>query len=254
MKRSLVAFCLIVFAASAPAEEPGQGSKLFNGTDLTGWAGTAGSWSVKEGAIVGRSDKNLPQSEYLWSAIEVKDFYLALDVKLESDSGAAGIQFRSKKLDNRGQARGYQAGIGKGSWGRLFHEQGRGKLDGIDRGEKAVKPGEWNRYEILAVGPRLWIAINGKLSVAHSDPNGERAGHLALGILSGPSVTVHFRIDKLVRNPQVELAGLNEKQLDAEIGNPPSILSGTIVAHRSPRGNWRTGRSGVQDLERLWCG
>jgi putative heme-binding domain-containing protein len=163
-------------------------------------------------------------------------------VKLESSSGNAGIQFRSKRMEN-GQARGYQAGIGKGAWGRLFHEQGRGKLDAINRGEKAVKPGQWNRYEILVVGPRLWIAINGKLSVAHTDAGGERAGQLALGILSGPAATVHFRLDKLVHDPKVELVGLTEKQLDAEIGNPTySIgLVKEILADAQARGDARRG-------------
>jgi putative heme-binding domain-containing protein len=243
MRRFVVALFLFVLVASACAGEPRQDPEFFNRRDLTRWTGTAGFWSVEEGAVVGRSDKDLARSEFLWSAIEVKDFYLALDVKLESAGGKAGIQFRSKAVDDHGHAAGYQAGIGKGRWGRLFHERGRGKLDGIDQGEKAVKAGDWNRYEILAVGPRLWIAINGKMSVAHSDPGGERSGRLALGVLSGEPVTVRFRIDKLVHNPQVELAGLNEKQLDAEIGNPPYSIDVVkeLLADAKARGDARRG-------------
>lgn len=243
MKQAVLTPLLLILASSAVAAEPHEDATFFNGKDLTGWTGTAPWWSVKEGAIVGHSAKNIPQAELLWSGIEVKDFYLAVDVKLEPETGNSGIQFRSKKLDKPGQALGYQAGVGKGFWGRLYHEQGRGKLDGIDRGEKAVKGGDWNHYEILAVGPRIWIAINGKLSVAHSDPTGERAGHIALRLPAGPPMTVSYRIRKLVHDPKVELVGLSEKQLDAEVGNPPYRIDlvKEILAEAKGRGNARRG-------------
>jgi putative heme-binding domain-containing protein len=253
MKPAIVALVVLISTASAAAEGPRQDRTLFNGTDLTGWTGTAGFWSVKDGAIVGRAENNLPHSEFLWSSVEVKDFYLSVEVKLEPDSGTAGIHFRSSKMDNRPPVRGYQAGLGKGWWGRLFHE-GLGKLDWLDRGEKAVKPGQWNRYEILAVGPRLWIAINGKLSIAHSDSVGDRTGHLALVLHAGPAVTVAYRIDKLVHNPRVALAGLTEQQLDAEIGNPPYSIAlvKTILADARARGDARRG-AGVFRSATLGC-
>ena len=204
----------LLLATSASAQEPREENNFFNGTDLTGWTGEMEFWSVKDGVIVGHSDKKIPNNKFLWSKVEVGDFYLSLDVRMPADDRNAGIQFRSRPADTPNmQAVGYQADMGKGFWGRLYHEHGRGKLDWTDEGEKAVNPGQWNRYEILAVGHRIWTAINGKLSVALDDPKGELRGQIALQIHSGQAQTVEYKIDKLVHNPKVELAGLNAQQL-----------------------------------------
>jgi len=195
----------------------GGAEPFFNGKDLTGWKGNDGYWSVRDGAIVGDADKNVPRNEFLWSRIEVRDFYLAVDVKLTPDGRNAGIQFRSKPMNAAGQALGYQADVGAAVWGKLYHEHGRGKLDWNDRGLKAVKRGQWNRYEILAVGHRIWLALNGKLCVAIHDPDGELSGRIAFQIHSGPPQTVRYRIDKLVHDPPLALATLNEGQLLAAL-------------------------------------
>ena len=102
---------------------------------------------------------------------------------------------------------------GAGVWGKLYHEHGRGKLDWNNRAAKAVKRDDWNRYEILAVGHKIWTAINGTLCVALEDPKGELSGKIAFQVHSGPPQTVHYRPVKLVHAPKLELAGLNKKQL-----------------------------------------
>lgn len=200
--------------AAEPAK-PQEEKTFFNGKDLTGWTGTEPWWSVKDGAIVGHAD-NVPHNEFIWSNVEVKDFHLVLDVKLEPNEGNGGIQFRSQKQPPH-EAKGYQADMGKGWWGKLYHESGRGILDTHDRGEKALKPGEWNRYEILAVGHRIWTAINGKLAVSYYDPHGELSGYIAFQMHSGGPLKAGYKPVKLVHNPKVELAGMNEVQLNAEL-------------------------------------
>ena len=191
---------------------------FFNGKDLTGWKGNGGYWSVKDGAIVGHSDKNIAKNEFIWSDVEVQDFYLAVDVKLTPGDRNAGIQFRSKPVDAHGQALGYQADVGHDQvignvWGNLYHEHGRGKLDWNDRAVQVVKKGDWNRYEILAVGHRIWTAINGKLCVAIEDPKGELSGRIAFQIHAGLPQTVHYRNPTLTHNPKIAL----EKQTAEEL-------------------------------------
>ncbi len=206
-------------AAVAIARNLGKAARedqgLFNGQDLSGWTGNAPYWRVEDGAIVGHSDTPIPRNEFIWSDTEIRDFYLVVSVKLEPNTANAGIQFRSKKVDDYGQALGYQADVGQDVWGRLYHEHGRGKLDWTDAAEQAVKPGEWNRYEILAVGPAIWTAINGKLGVACLDiaQEGERSGWIALQVHSGPPQTVRYRIVKLVHDPKVELEGIGAEEL-----------------------------------------
>ncbi len=210
-----------VSIATSLGESARKDTAFFNGKDLTGWEGTGEYWKVKDGAITGRSRKRIPKNEFLWSDVEVRDFYLVVDVMLEPNSANAGIQFRSKKANAHGQAIGYQADMGLGVWGKLHHEHGRRTLDSNDRAEKAVKPGEWNRYEILAVGPAIWTAINGTLGTACVDADkGERAGHIALQIHSGPPHAARYRIEKLVHNPKVELVGMNAEALIAELAPP----------------------------------
>lgn len=236
-----IAVILASLGTAVVAAKPKVETKFFNGKDLTGWSGdTMSYWSVEDGAIVGRSEKKVPHNTFLWSNIEVRDFYLLLDVKLDPNDRNAGIQFRSSKKPPH-EALGYQADVGKNVWGRLYHESGRGKLDWTDRGEKAVKPGEWNRYEILAVGDRIWTAINGTLSVAVKDPKGERQGLISLQIHSGAPQTVRYRIRKLIHDPKVELAGMTEAQLKAaaktiedKSASPPALAPTNKVADPTP--------------------
>lgn len=208
-----------VQAAFAIAKNFGKTAKedpaLFNGKDLTGWQGNTKYWRLEDGALIGGGAEPIAQNEFLWSGIEVRDFYLAVDIQLEPNSGNGGVQFRSKKVDERGQALGYQADVGQEVWGRLYHEHGRGKLDWTDRAEQAVQPGQWNHYEILAIGPAIWTAINGKLGVACLDlaPDAERSGLMALQVHAGAPQTVRYRLLKLIHDPKMELAGLGALDL-----------------------------------------
>jgi HEAT repeat protein len=213
-------------AAAAIAKNLGTSARedqaFLPGPDLAGWQGAKEYWRFEDGAVVGHSDTQIPRNEFLWAPGEVGDFYLAVDVKLEPVTANAGIQFRSKKADEHGQALGYQADIGQDVWGRLYHEHGRGKLDWTDRADKAVKPGDWNHYEILAVGPAIWLAVNGKLGAAFLDPQGEdeRTGGVAVQIHGGPPQTVRYKFLKLVRDPEVTLAGMKPEQLIARLETP----------------------------------
>jgi hypothetical protein len=195
-------------------DKPQPDATFFNGKDLTGWSASEMKyWSVKDGAIVGYSAVNVPGNKFIWADGEVEDFYLAVEVKLTPDNRNAGIQFRSKKANATGQAVGYQADVGAGVWGKLYHEHGRGKLDWNDNAAEAVKPGDWNRYEILAVGHKIWTAINGKLCVAIEDPKGELSGKISFQIHGGPAQTVLYRNPTLIHNPKIAL----EKQTEAQL-------------------------------------
>ena len=193
-------------------------SEFFNGQDLTGWSASEMKyWSVKDGAIVGHSAVNVPKNEFIWADGKVQDFYLTVDVKLTPDNRNAGIQFRSRKANASGQAVGYQADVGAGVWGKLYHEHGRGKLDWNDNAAGAVKPGDWNRYEILAVGHKIWTAINGKLCVALEDPKGELSGKISFQIHGGAAQTVLYRNPTLVHNPKIALEKHTKEQLLAAL-------------------------------------
>lgn len=188
---------------------------LFNGKDLNGWqAEDMSYWSVVDGAIVGTAgEKKIKGNQFLWHKREVGDFHLSLSVRQVPYAANAGIQFRSQPRAG-GSAFGYQADVGKGWWGSLYHEHGRGILaKNKDLSGKHVKREGWNRYEILATGPQIWLSLNGKITVAINDAIGERSGRISLQIHGGMSQRVEYKGLILKVNPQIKIAGFSEDKL-----------------------------------------
>ncbi len=56
-----------------------------------------------------------------------------------------------------------------------------------------MKKGEWNTYEIEAVGAKVRTWINGQLCVDLEDPKGAKQGIFALQLHSGGPTEVRFR-------------------------------------------------------------
>jgi len=189
--------------------------KLFNGKNLDGWTGEQGFWRVQDGMIVGESKMYMHYNTFLWHDTEItRDFHLSVWIKqTPSRNRNSGVQFRSHHIDGGNHAIGYQADVGSNLWGRLYHEEGRQHLFQTDVGENAVDWEGWNHYEILAVGHRIWTAVNGTISVAVEDPKGELVGKLALQIHFDPQQVTRFKDLKFVRNPPIALAGKTEAEL-----------------------------------------
>lgn len=208
--------------AAKLGDAPQEAKDFFNGKDMTGWTSNTAYWSVQEGALVGRSDADIPRTSYVWSNVEAADFYLACDVKLEPNTANSGIQFRSKTINDQGDALGVQADIGQDVWGRLYHQGGRGKIYWNGRAEAAVKPGDWNRVEILAVGPCIWTAINGTLGVSmlETDASEPRSGIIGMQIHQGAPLHVRYKNFTLIHNPKVEIAGKGAEELFNELVPP----------------------------------
>jgi hypothetical protein len=162
---------------------------IFNGKDLSQWKGDAAIWSVEAGELVGKS-KGLEHNAFLISDLVVEDFHLTLDILLVRNEGNSGIQFRSQPT-NEG-VKGYQADVGPGWWGKLYEEEGRGLL--WDKAhEDHVLSGDWNRYEIRAVGNKLQTWINGKPCVDIEDAAGAKRGIIAFQVHSGGPTEVRFK-------------------------------------------------------------
>lgn len=210
----LIVFVFSLFLLSACSQKSKQEEViLFNGQDLNNWSSADMSyWSVSDGAIVGGEGKDsIVHNQFIWHKEKVKNFYLKVQVKMVPNTTNAGIQFRSQKMGE--EALGYQADIGEGVWGRLYHESGRQKLHWEGKGEDAVNKNDWNTYEILAVGNNIWTAINGTLSVAYQEPDGELEGFIALQVHAGPSQLVKYKSIKLIHNPELRIGDYSESEL-----------------------------------------
>jgi hypothetical protein len=211
--------------------EPGFKS-LFNGKDLTGWAGRPEHWSVREGAITGSTTKETPAkgNNFLIAKVgdknlQVDDFELRLSYRIvpngDKGFGNSGIQYRSKEFPDF-VVRGYQADFECGTTysGILYEEGGRGVL--AQRGQKvvitddngkpkidvvgslgaskeiqaAIKKEDWNDYVVVAKGNHLQHFINGHATVDVIDEQEAKAaksGILALKLHAGDPMTVQFK-------------------------------------------------------------
>jgi hypothetical protein len=130
------------------------------------------------------------------SDLSAADFKLSFEVKLKDNAGNSGVQFRSEPLNGYNEVRGYQADVGVDWWGKLYEENGRALL--WDKsGEAHVNSGDWNSYEIEAVGDRVQTWINGQPCVDLTDPPGRKSGIFALQLHAGGPMEVRFRNLKL---------------------------------------------------------
>lgn len=204
----------LIYYLRGPSQAPLKASDetvdlFFNERDLTNWTGDTSLWSVENGEIVGLTQDGLQKNEFLVSDLVVDNFRLTLEVKLLPNSENSGVQFRSE-LQSDGALKGYQADVGQGWWGKLYHEHGRALL-WDQPGDEHVKLGEWNTYEILAVDHHIQTAINGNLCVDLKDPEGELSGVIAFQLHSGGPMEVRFRNLKLEANPENQLKTIDRE-------------------------------------------
>ena len=235
--KKLVVLSVLVFAGcmllgSAHTAAGDQGSEegfrvLFNGQDLKGWDGDPRFWSVKDGAIVGKTTAENPtegNTFLVWRDGEVDDFELRLSFKIQG--GNSGIQYRSKEV-GKWVIAGYQADIDSAGQytGILYEEKGRGIL--AQRGQQVVikedgkiedtgatgepakilegiKLDGWNDYVVHVQGNRILQAINGNVTCEVVDNQVEKrafSGLLALQVHAGPPMEVQFKDVRMKRLP-----------------------------------------------------
>jgi hypothetical protein len=225
----LLALSLAFNFATTPLSAQEAGFKsLFNGKDLTGWAGRTNHWTVEDGAITGITTKENPAqgNNFLIARTDgqnliVGDFELRFSYKFTGSFGNSGLQYRSLDKGNF-VVNGYQGDfeVGPNYSGILYEEGGRGIL--CQRGEKVVikddqgktkievlgKIGDskeiqatirtngWNEYIIIARGNHLQHFINGHQTIDVTDEQSAKAaktGILALQIHAGPPMKIQFK-------------------------------------------------------------
>jgi len=171
-----LAFGLALLIAIQLSAEDKQKSKdgwvsLFDGKTLDGWKQNNGTakYRVEDGTIVGKTEEGSPNS-FLSTTKDYGDFELEFEVKVH-DKLNSGVQIRSQTKDGKpdGRVNGPQVEIeasraGGAEAGYVYGEAtGRGWLTPPERlkPHKHFKDGEWNRYRVVAKGPRIQTWING---------------------------------------------------------------------------------------------
>lgn len=199
---TFAAACFSFILASLVSSTIAQPVSLFDGRTLDGWEGDTNEvWRVRDGAIVGGSLDGNPQNEFLATRESFRNFHLRLEYKLVGTEGFinGGVQLRSRRIsDPPNEMIGYQADIGAGYSGSLYDESRRRTMlvrADDDLVQRVEKPGEWNRYEIIAVGPEVRLILNGNLTATwmETDASLEQEGLIALQIHGDCKAEISFR-------------------------------------------------------------
>jgi len=153
-------------ANSLTKEEKTDGFvSLFNGKDLSNWAGNEHSYSVEDGTIVIRPAKS---GGNLYTAKEYADFIFRFEFKLTPgannglgirtpmEGDAAYVGYELQILDNTAEV-----------YAKLEPYQYHGSVYGIIPAKRGnLKPvGEWNSEEVYIKGDKIRITLNGTVIV-----------------------------------------------------------------------------------------
>lgn len=183
---------VLLFSSLAVFAEEGF-RPLFNGKNLDGWDGDPRLWSVRDGMIVGSTEKaKLTHNEFLISKASFANFVLRAECKLRNHN--SGIQFRSEALPEW-VVRGYQADMAQDNyWGCIYEEKGtRGILvNGWEKAKPVVHLTDWNDYEISCDGDHIQLKLNGVLTADLHD-SAKLSGIFALQLHAGPPMEAYFR-------------------------------------------------------------
>ncbi len=232
-----IALLVVVIAVSTAARDAPKGFvSLFNGKDLDGWVvpeGDNGHWKVLDGVIDYDAQSEARGDKNLWSEKEYGDFVLRVDWRIKDTpyinprvpiikpdgthkKGADGKDIRISVPDSDSGI--FLRGQGKSQVNIWCWPIGSGEVYGY-RLDKSMPPevragvtpkvnadrdiGQWNRFEIVMKGDRLWVNLNGKQVLENARlPGIPPRGRIALqhhggkgedGKWRGPPSLVQFR-------------------------------------------------------------
>jgi hypothetical protein len=205
-------------SSNGRAQAPPQGfTAIFNGRDLSGWAGSPEFWKVEDGCLTGVADGKLKYNRFIvWKGGTLKNFELRVKVKVTA-GGNSGIQYRGTERPDLGESvvTGYQCDVvaNRPEYnGMLYEERGRRIL--AHTGEKVVidasgqpwvvgelpvkefKTGDWRDFRVLVEGNRHrhWIDEHPTVEVIDLDAKGRKLeGVLAVQVHVGPPMKIQYR-------------------------------------------------------------
>lgn len=207
-----------VASAAVGTKPDAQGFvSVFNGKNLRQWSGDPQYWSVKDGAIVGKTDGSLKSNRFLtWKQSTIRNFEIRVKVKV-TPGGNSGIQYRGLSRPDLGLdiVTGYQCDVvakNPNYNGMLYEEKGRRILS--HTGEKVIIDPEgqpwvvgkmpvkefaadqWHDYRVLVEGNhhRHWIDGHPTADLYDFDEQGRSLeGVLAVQVHVGPAMTIQYK-------------------------------------------------------------
>ncbi len=174
---------------------------IFDGTSFNGWEGdTNKTFRIETGCIVGGTLKApIPRNEFLCTTRRYTNFVAELDFKLIGAGANAGFQFRTDRIPNHHEVKGYQADLGDPAWwGCLYDESRRNRVlakPEVSTLNTALKRDQWNHYKIKCEGKRIQIWLNDVKTVDYleEEPDIAGGGIIGLQIHGGPASEAWYK-------------------------------------------------------------
>ena len=175
--------------------------KIFDGKTFKGWEGDQKWFRIQDGAIVaGKTTEKIPHNFFLATEKKYYNFELRLQVKMDNTiRNNGGIQFRSSRIPNHHEVKGYQADVGMKYWGMIYDESRRKKFVGksipFEETKKILKDG-WNDYTIVCENNRVRTFLNGYMITEINEEDKEIAktdGIIAVQIHGGRPLEIFYR-------------------------------------------------------------
>lgn len=187
---------LWVFGATSVCWAAGKAEdgfkSLFDGKTLAGWHLENGAKFVVEDGVI----KHNTGRGWLRSDKEYGNFELRLEFRFLKPKQDGGVFLRAKKEGKDWPDRKYEVQVENTA--RMASIFGSTFDLNVDLVKKVLKPdGEWNEYDIRAVGPRIEVRLNGELVSSTSDAGALKRGYLGLQGEDGAHEYRHFRIKEL---------------------------------------------------------
>lgn len=123
-------------------------------------------------------------------------------MRIKGEGNNAGVQFRSERVPDDHEVRGYQCDAGslpdRQIWGALYDESRRRTMLAEAPKESLqqwVKTGDWNQLRIVTQGKRIQIFLNGHQTVDYTEADSAipTTGIIGLQIHSGPPTEAWYR-------------------------------------------------------------
>ena len=220
----------LIVASTALAEPPAENwaetvklpktetaVKLFNGHDLTGWEGQIEKyWSVNDGAIRGTNTTPVAASTYLFTKDSYRDFRLLLEVKQtrgdKFSTMHSAVCALGEKFEDHGDPFSFRGPLLMfcNDWG-IWDANRRNRVFPPGHGgqwqQAREKVGDWNRIEILVIGDRIRMGLNGGAFMDYTDkPDTLKASPIGLQLhANNQPQEFHFRGLILSQKPEDRL-------------------------------------------------
>ena len=230
---------------SVCAQETWQ--SLFDGQSLKGWKRLAGmaKYKVEDGAIVGTTVLNSPNS-FLVSDKKIQgDFVLELEFKIEDSAMNSGVQFRSNydPKGNKGKPKvyGYQFEIDGSArkWSGGIYDEGRRDwlypVSLNQRAQRAFILGDYNKLRIECAGNEVHTWLNGVAVAYLADTLIKNQGIIALQV---HSVSDEKQVGEKVYFKNIRIQKLAKKSPAAPGMYVVNLTQNSLTAYEKSEG-WR---------------